>query len=297
VKISVIGTGQVGLVWSDALIAQTGIEVSVCDPAPSPRAQDWAATHGLTIAPAVGPWIADADLVLLCIPGAIVPGVTAALLDALAEGATIVDMSTAAAQVKRDGAEAAETAQVGYVDIAITGAVAVHGVRTPLLYSGPTDERLRTALDAVGAPVTYLADSTAGDAVTVKLLRSVLMKGLEALALESIPAAREYGVLDQLFAALGDVDRSPFSTLLQSMVTSHPAHAQRRHAEVLEAVAQLDDIGYPHELTDQVALRYAATVDRIAESGGPAESTFAATVDWLDTAAGRSALVGKGAEA
>ena len=130
-----------------------------------------------------------------------------------------------------------------------------------------------------------LPDSAPGDAVTVKLLRSVIMKGLEALAIEALPAARSYGVLDQLYTVLSDVDQSPFTDLLKSMVATHPAHAVRRHAEVLEAAAQLDRAGYPSELTGRVAEKYAATARNAASTGGSANSTFDASLDWLDTLA------------
>ena len=130
-----------------------------------------------------------------------------------------------------------------------------------------------------------LADSAPGDAVAVKLLRSVIMKGLEALAVEALPAAQSYGVLEQLLTALGDVDRSSFAALLQSMVTSHPQHAARRHAEVLEAADQLQRAGYPHELTDQVGRKYATTVAQTELRGTPEASDLDTVLDWYRPAA------------
>lgn len=124
--------------------------------------------------------------------------------------------------------------------------------------------------------------------MTVKLLRSVIMKGLEALATEALPAARAYGVLDQLYAVLGDVDQAPFTDLLKSMVATHPAHAVRRHAEVLEAAAQLESIGCPAGLTEQVAGKFAATADSVARTGGPENASIEASLDWLATSAVRA---------
>ncbi|GAB5078413.1 DUF1932 domain-containing protein [Arthrobacter sp. AD-310] len=287
-KTTIIGSGQVGLCWAEALTANPAQTVSLSDPQPPAAAVSWSETSGVPIRPQVSEWIADQDVVLLCVPGSVLPFVIDPLVQHLGAGATIVDMTTAAAQAKREAAAKATAAGLGYVDIAITGAVALSGVRTPLLYAGPQVPAVHELLASVGAPVRVLPDSAPGDAVTVKLLRSVIMKGLEALAIEALPAARSYGVLDQLYTVLSDVDQSPFTDLLKSMVTTHPAHSVRRHAEVLEAAAQLDRAGYPSELTSHVAEKYATTARNVSATGGPDEATFEAALRWLDTTASQT---------
>ncbi|MFE4542277.1 NAD(P)-binding domain-containing protein [Arthrobacter sp. NPDC056727] len=284
-KTTIIGSGQVGLCWAEALTANSAHTVSLSDPQPPAAAVSWSQSSGTAIRPEISEWIADQDLVLVCVPGSVLPLVTDSLVRHLNPGATIVDMTTAAAQAKRESAARADAAGIGYIDIAITGAVALSGARTPLLYAGTPNNVVEGLLRAAGAPVRFLPDSAPGDAVTVKLLRSVIMKGLEALAIEALPAARAYGVLDQLYAVLGDVDQAPFTDLLKSMVATHPVHAVRRHAEVLEAAAQLDRAGYPSELTGHVAGKYAATAQNRASTGGPDGPTFEASLDWLDTLA------------
>ncbi|WP_461186724.1 NAD(P)-dependent oxidoreductase [Arthrobacter sp. Z4-13] len=284
-KTTIIGSGQVGLCWAEALTANIAQIVSLSDPQPPAAAVSWSENSGVPIRPDVSGWIADQDLVLVCVPGSVLPFVIDPLVQHLGAGATIVDMTTAAAQAKREAAAKAAAAGLGYVDIAITGAVALSGVRTPLLYAGKHIPAALEVLASAGAPVRVLPDSAPGDAVTVKLLRSVLMKGLEALAIEALPAARSYGVLDQLYTVLSDVDQTPFTDLLKTMVATHPTHAVRRHAEVLEAAAQLDRAGYPSELIGHVAEKYAGTAQNVAITGGPEAPTFEASLDWLDTTA------------
>ncbi|MEN8585094.1 NAD(P)-binding domain-containing protein [Burkholderia sp. RS01] len=284
-KITIIGSGQVGLCWAQALTASGTHNISLSDPQPPAAAKSWSETSGTAIRPAVSEWIADQDLVLVCVPGSVLLLVTDPLVRHLSPGATIVDMTTAGAQAKRESAARADAAGIGYIDIAITGAVALNGVRTPLLFAGEPNSAVEELLRAAGAPVRVLPGSVPGDAVTVKLLRSVIMKGLEALAIEALPAARAYGVLGQLYTVLGDVDQAPFTDLLKSMVATHPAHAVRRHAEVLEAASQLDQVGLPAELTGQVAGKFAATAENVGRNGGPTASTFEGSLDWLDTLA------------
>ena len=256
-KTTIIRCGQVGLCWAQALTADTALDISLSDPRPPAAAVSWSENSGVAIRPEISEWIADQELVLVCVPGSVLPSVTDTLLRHLDPGATIVDMTTAAAQAKQESAARADIAGIGYVDIAITGAVALSS--SALLYAGTPNKSVEGVLAGAGAPVRVLPESVPGDAVTVKLLRSVIMKGLEALALEALPAARSYGVLDQLEAVQGDVDQAPFTDLLKSMVATHPAHAVRRHAEVLEAAAQLESIGYPAKLTGEVAGKYTAT--------------------------------------
>jgi 3-hydroxyisobutyrate dehydrogenase-like beta-hydroxyacid dehydrogenase len=284
-KTTIIGSGQVGLCWAQALTASGTHNISLSDPQPLAAAKSWSETSGTAIRSAVSEWIADQDLVLVCVPGPVLPLVTDSLMLHLSPGATIVDMTTAAAQAKRESAARADAAGIGYIDIAITGAVALNGVRTPLLYAGKPSNAVEELLRTAGAPVRVLPDSVPGDAVTVKLLRSVIMKGLEALAIEAFPAARAYGVLDQLCTVLGDVDQAPFMDLLKSMVATHPAHAVRRHAEVIEAAAQLGKAGYPAELTGHVAGTFAATAGNVTRTGGPVSTSFEGSLDWLDTLA------------
>jgi 3-hydroxyisobutyrate dehydrogenase-like beta-hydroxyacid dehydrogenase len=284
-KTTIIGSGQVGLCWAEALTANAAQTVSLSDPQPPAAAVSWSESSGVTIRPEVSEWIADQDLALVCVPGSVLPFVIDPLVQHLGTGATIVDMTTASAQAKREAAAKAAAAGLGYIDIAITGAVGLSGARTPLLYAGQRITAVEELLASAGAPVRIVPDSAPGDAVTVKLLRSVIMKGLEALAIEALPAARSYGVLDQLYTVLSDVDQSPFTDLLKSMVATHPAYAVRRHAEVLEAAAQLDRAGYPSELTRHVAQKYAATAQNVATTGGPDDPGFDASLDWLDTLA------------
>jgi 3-hydroxyisobutyrate dehydrogenase-like beta-hydroxyacid dehydrogenase len=287
-KTTIIGSGQVGLCWAEQLVADPVLEISLSDPQPPAAAGRWSEESGVAIRPDISEWAADQELVLVCVPGFVLPKVIGSLLQHLKPGATIVDMTTAAAQAKRESSAQAEAAGIGYVDIAITGAVALTGVKTPLLFAGKRNTAVESVLANAGAPVRILPDSGPGDAVTVKLLRSVIMKGLEALAIEALPAARAYGVLDQLDAVLADVDQAPFTSLLKSMVATHPAHAVRRHAEVVEAAAQLQSVGYPAGLTEKVAAQYAATAENVSLTGGPADATFAASLDWLDSLALRT---------
>ncbi|WP_447648162.1 DUF1932 domain-containing protein [Microbacterium forte] len=276
--IGVVGIGAVGLRWAQAVHEQGIARLALADPMPNEAAEEWAREHGIPLSTDVAA-IGDTDVLLICVPGFAQPDLIDALVNRGGPSGAVVDFSTAPADAKF---RASERLGVPYLDAAITGAVALSGVRTPLLVAGELAEAVHDLFGRLDTPFRHLEGAAAGDAVRVKLLRSVITKGIEALAWEALPAARHYGLLDQLFAALGDIDEKPFSALLRSMVQTHPAQAVRREVEVREAAAQLTAIGYPDALTRQVADAYGRTAARIDTDERPNGDGFDDALDWAD---------------
>lgn len=265
--VAIIGTGAVGLEWARAIHASRQ-DLQLVDPQPSQSSAAWAAEQGLAIQNEL-PEGSVAQIVLICVPGSLLPKVSDGVLSRAASGATVADLTTASAEAKQQAHRAAIQQGVNYVDIAINGAVSLTGVRTPLLSAGHLGEALEGLLAAVQAPYTHLEGSQPGDAIRVKLLRSVLTKGIEALAVEVLPAAAHYDCLDHLFTALGDVDNRPFGQLLLSMVQTHPQHARRRLAEVHEAEQQLQAAGAEPIVTQGVARRFVTSAADLPAAGLP----------------------------
>lgn len=280
-KVVIVGCGEVGLAYAQgARSMQPAPELQLLDPAPEAETVAFAEEADIALHRSAGTWLGSADIALLATPGGALTALLDSVLPHLPTGAVIADMSTAPAQAKQSAAARCGEGGVAYVDVAITGSVALSQAGTPLLYAGEEVPALISLLEHYEAPLTVLKDSRPGDAMRVKLLRSVLMKGLEGLAAECLPAAREYGVLDQLWTSLADVDRAGFVALLQAMVRTHPRHAARREHEVAQAADQLEQIGYPSTITRAAERRFAAT-STAAQNSGPAHDTTDASIDWL----------------
>lgn len=277
-EIGIVGLGAVGLVWAEAIAGEQFAELVLVDPHPEaePRAS-WAAGRGLTISAGFDV-LAPCQMILVCVPGNAQPDVVERLAPVVGAAAVVVDLSTAAVQDKE---RAPVLLPCGYVDVAIAGVVPTTGVRTPLLVAGEVDGRVRELLDRLQVAARYLEGSRAGDAVQIKLLRSVVMKGLEALAVEVLPAAQELGLLEQLYDAFGDVDDRPFAALLQSMVATHPSQAARRLVEAEQASAQVAALGFPTTVASAVPAGYAVTVDQAATDPAPDEIDVDTSLAWL----------------
>jgi len=283
-QITMVGCGEVGLAYAEALLSSSERpDVRLYDPRPPQAALTFAERTGLPIEQELGTWFGASDLVFVCTPGTILTVVINSLGPFLTEGTVIADMSTATVDAKRAAAAFCADRGVTYVDIAITGSVAASGAQTPLLYAGPSAPVLIGTLQELGAPLTVLDGAQPGDAIRVKLLRSVIMKGLEGLAVECLPAAEEYGVLDQLWVSLGDVDRVGFVNLLKAFTKTHARHAVRRAHEVTQAADQLDAIGLSATMTRATEERFNATAAATNAGSWPADETTEGAIQWLRT--------------
>lgn len=172
-----------------------------------------------------------------------------------------LDGNSCAPDTKRRAAEVIEAAGGRYVDMAIMAPVHPHLHRTPALLSGPHAGAAISALAGFDMALT-LAGSAVGDASTIKMLRSVMVKGFEALTAECLLAARRAGVEEAVLASLQASDpgwniRQRGSYNLERMLV----HGQRRAAEMREVALTLRDLGLP----DRMA---AAAADWQDELGG-----------------------------
>jgi 3-hydroxyisobutyrate dehydrogenase-like beta-hydroxyacid dehydrogenase len=124
--------------------------------------------------------------------------------------------------------------QVGalYVDAAVLGTVATSGFEVPIVASGPGAHGWRALVDPEGLVVEAI-DAPAGHATLLKLLRSVYMKGRDALILEMMLAARRYGLEDRVAESIkGPGEMVPFAALAERVLCALAVHAERRADEL-----------------------------------------------------------------
>ncbi|MHA7127877.1 NAD(P)-binding domain-containing protein [Janibacter indicus] len=257
-RIAIVGCGEVGTTYARALLETGGHDLVLVDPAPRAALADLVAEHDLTVHAGPGPWFNDVDAAWLCVAGDIAHEVLADARGSLPEGVQVLDLTTASPDDKRRSA--ALLAGGTYVDVVIMGAIAMGGAATPLLAAGPDAATATAELAAIGAPVRVLPEAGPGDAAALKLLRSILTKGIEALGVDCLAAAEALGVREQLPVVLADIDSGGLTPFVEAVVGTHPLHAERRRHEVHRAGQQLAALGRPSALVDAVEARFAATV-------------------------------------
>ena len=280
-NVAIIGCGEVGGAYARALDGK--VSLSLCDIVSAGRPGQLAQELDLPLHPAPGDWLAGCDIAIAAVPGRESPVAAASALPFLSPESLYIDVSTGAPDSLRRSAEDFAAAGRGFVDTAIMGAISLTGGRTPVLIAGEQAGPAQEPFALMGAPVKILEDGNPGDAVALKLLRSVIVKGLECLSIECLTAADHLGVRDRLFGILEDFDQSPFADYLGALVTTHLVHAERRMHEMEEATAQLRALGFDAAVTASLEKRYRATLSGLAESppGDEDHKSLDASLAWL----------------
>ncbi|MEM7443751.1 MAG: DUF1932 domain-containing protein [Pseudomonadota bacterium] len=168
-------------------------------------------------------------------------------------GALYLDCNSCSPGTKRRAASVIEAAGGRYVDVAVMAPVhpALH--RTPLLVSGP---RADAALDTLARldMSAKLADGPVGYASSIKMIRSIMVKGLEALMVECVLAGRRAGVdeavFDSLTKTIPGFDWPERAAYMLERVTTH---GTRRAAEMREVATTLRELKLDGRMADATA--------------------------------------------
>ena len=167
----------------------------------------------------------------------------------LPEGALWCDLNSVAPETKRAAAAAIEAVGGRYVDVAVMAPVD-KGMAVPLLVSGPHALAAQPLLEALGFSNVRVVGEEVGRASAIKMIRSVMVKGLEALSWECAAAAEAAGVLDEVAASL-DASEKPLRWAERIAYNRErmETHGARRAAEMEESARTLQGLGVEPVMT------------------------------------------------
>ncbi|WP_235981959.1 NAD(P)-dependent oxidoreductase [Methylobrevis albus] len=178
----------------------------------------------------------------------------AAAAPVLPRGALWFDCNSCAPQTKQASAALIEAAGGRYVDVAVMAPVHPRLHLTPLLVSGPHGDAALAALRALGMDAEVVSD-TVGTASSVKLCRSIMIKGLEALTAECLLAGRHLGVETKVLATLEDTFPGfDWTQRAAGMLERAASHGRRRSAEMRETAAMIEQLGLPGRMSHAAAI-------------------------------------------
>lgn len=151
---------------------------------------------------------------------------------------TLIDLNASSPAVKR--AIAAELdGCCSFIDGGIMASPLQLGLKTPIVLSGATAETIAKQLNSVGMNMTVLGTEV-GKASAYKIIRSIFTKSVEASLIESLMAAKAYGISQEVFDSIVQLFTvDPIEKTLDLMVRSNVLHAGRRAFEV-EEVATME---------------------------------------------------------
>ena len=186
---------------------------------------------------------ADAVFSLVTADQALVAARTTAGL--LPAGTLYFDCNSCAPQTKGEAAAAIEASGGRYVDVAVMAPVHPRLHATPVLVSGPHAEAARDAMRSLRMSAETV-DGGVGRASAIKLVRSIMIKGLEALTVECLLAGRKLGVDDPVLRSLdASFPGFDWTGRASHMLERVMQHGLRRAAEMREAAAMLEKAGLP----------------------------------------------------
>src|SRR6185369_6048501 len=124
----------------------------------------------------------------------------------------------------------------------------------PCLASGPAGEPVRDMLNPWGMQIDFMGEKL-GTASGIKILRSVLIKGIEALTDEMLLAARHYGIDEIVLASASKTLARPWMDTVGSLTPSGVIHAKRRAEELEMSAEAVADAGIEPTMARAVAAR------------------------------------------
>jgi len=268
-RVAVIGFGEAGGIFAKDL-AQAGVDVAVFDILFNSRRHKKrmlkkAQACGVTVAGSLKDCLAPADLVISAVTASSALEVAKDAGAILGKGQLFLDINSVSPATKRKAAGYVARKGARFVEAAVMSAVPQKGLRVPMLLGGPHSFESAERLQRIGMDATPLSDRL-GVASAVKMCRSVIMKGLEALVVESLFAARQYGaeekVLESLaasFPAMGWEDGLP-----DYLISRVAEHGHRRAVEMREVARTLEQVGIEPVMSLAVARRQQHLVGEMA---------------------------------
>jgi len=241
-RIALIGFGEAGRTFAAAAGWRGNarvFDIKTQDAASVAPMRAAYAEHGVSGCDTLAQALEDAQVVLSLVTADQTPAAALATAQHLSRGALFLDLNSVSPGAKQRNAEAIEAAGGRYVDVAVMSPVQPAALAVPLLVSGPHADDGAVMLRSIGFSNVTISGARVGDASATKMVRSVMVKGIEALTAEMLLAARAAGVTDAVLASLGGDWPKKADYNVDRML----AHGTRRAAEMEEVVATLTELG------------------------------------------------------
>lgn len=238
-EVLLVGLGEVGSVLAQDLDAHCRAwDTGFADP--DSRASRNATRLGITTEPSAQ----GAELVISAVTAANAEAAARSVAATLEPGAWFLDLNSAAPQPKQRAADAVERAGGRYVEAAVMSPINPKRLAAPVLLGGPHATEFTGFAASLGFTGLEPFAEEVGPASATKLCRSVLVKGVEALTMESMLAARAWGVQDRVLDSLGNLfPADDWAKLAGYLISRSIEHGTRRAEEMREAAATVAGTG------------------------------------------------------
>ena len=223
-----------------------------------------AAGHGIAAQPGMAQLCQASRLIISAVTASNTLAVAEEAARHLLPGTLLLDLNSASPGTKQRAAEVIEAAGGHYVEAGVMTSVPPYGIRVPMLLGGAHAAPLAELLRGWGMDATPVSERI-GVASAIKMCRSVMIKGLEALVIESYSTARAYGVEDHVLPTLQEtfpsIDWSAQGAYFFSRVVQH---GRRRAEEMRESAATVREAGFEPLMASAIAAKQQWVADQAA---------------------------------
>lgn len=287
--IGFVGFGEAGSTIAGGLRSAgcdrvVAFDINRGDPSRGPLIERRAAESGATLVDSSADLARESRIILSTVT-------SNASLDAASQTAPFLtpehvyaDLNSVSPSLKQQIAAVIDVTGARFVEVAVMAPVAPYGHRVPILLGGPAASGFAAMLAPFGMTLEVLAAGDIGAAAAVKMCRSIVVKGLEALMCECVLAAGQFGADEQVFASLNEsfpgVD---WKKLADYMVGRVVVHGERRAREMEEVAETLRAIGVEPIMAEATVRRqeWAAQLDLKSRFGPEGPKTYREVLDVL----------------
>ncbi len=214
-----------------------------------------AAELGVALADGPVAAIADADWIIAAVTAASSLEAAQSVASGLGERQVYIDINSVSAKRKQETAALVRAKGARYVDMAVMAPVHPRGHKTPVLVAGDQQADITDRLNALEFAWRSVGEDV-GAATSIKMIRSLFVKGLEAITVQAISAARQAGCYDEVYASLsGSYDMLGWPQFGEYEFDRIMRHGVRRAAEMRESANSMRELGFANggALADAIA--------------------------------------------
>jgi 3-hydroxyisobutyrate dehydrogenase-like beta-hydroxyacid dehydrogenase len=271
-RVAIVGFGEAGsILGADLVLAGCDVvtyDILLDEPHTAAAIRAKAEQARVRTAGTLAEAVTNADLIISAVTASSSGDVAALAAKSLRSGQVFLDINSVSPAKKQSSCATLETSGADYVEAAVMAPFPPLRLKVPMLLGGRRAATVASALLRLGMNAKAIS-AQIGVASAVKMCRSVVIKGIESLAVESMMAARRFGAEEQVLASLNQTypGMGWQKELPDYLISRVAEHGRRRAAEMREVAHTLKDVGIEPTMAVAIAERQDRLIDAMDAKG------------------------------